>query len=129
MKDYTNLLPRNKHDFDRVDQLKKMNRIELLPLLPGLLEWIQDMNWPIAHEVAELLLTFPNEMVPLIQDVFATNDEIWKYWCLDILIKRLPKEIKVQLKDELIRLVERPTVGEKYEELDEMASEILSTIG
>lgn len=38
-------LPRNKHDFERVNQLKKLNRKELLPLLPGLLEWIQDMNW------------------------------------------------------------------------------------
>lgn len=41
-------LPRNKYDFERVNQLKKMDRTELLPLLPGLMEWIQDMNWPIA---------------------------------------------------------------------------------
>jgi hypothetical protein len=40
-------LPRNKHDFERVNQFKKLNRKELLPLLPGLLEWIS------GHELAD----------------------------------------------------------------------------
>ncbi|WML29343.1 DUF5071 domain-containing protein [Neobacillus sp. OS1-32] len=80
-------MPRNKHDFVKVNQIKKLSRNEQLLLLPGLLEWIQDMNWPIAKEVAEFLLTFPNEIVSLIQDVLATNDNEWKYWCLEILVK------------------------------------------
>ena len=86
-------LPRNKHDFRRVYQLKGIKRSELVLLLPGLMEWIQDMNWPIANEVAELLLTFPNEIVPLVKDVLATNDDVWKYWCLECLVKRLPDRI------------------------------------
>ncbi|MED3572626.1 DUF5071 domain-containing protein [Cytobacillus praedii] len=59
MNEYAKYLPRNKHDFERVYKLKKMERTELLPLLLSLMEWVQDMNWPIAHEVAELLVTFP----------------------------------------------------------------------
>ena len=98
MKYSEDYLPRNKHDFRRVNQLKSMNRNELLLLLPGLMEWIQDMNWPIANEVAELLLTFPNEIVPLVKDVLATNDDVWKYWCLECLVKRLPVELQMQLK-------------------------------
>ncbi|MEK5233824.1 DUF5071 domain-containing protein [Lysinibacillus sp. FSL K6-0232] len=121
-------LPRNKHDFERVNQLKKLNRKELLPLLPGLLEWIQDMNWPIAEEVAELLLMFPNEIVLLIKVVLATNDNVWKHWCLEILVKRLPNELRKSFKGDLIRLIESPTAGEKLEELDEIAIEILQTI-
>lgn len=121
-------LPRNKHDFERVSRLKKMDRTELLPLLPGLMEWIQDMNWPIAEEVAELLLTFPNEIVPLIKEVLATNDNVWKYWCLEMLVKRLPIELRKSFKGDLINLIERPTSGEKLEELDETAYEILQTI-
>ena len=76
------VLPRNKHNFKKVNQIKKLNGNEQLPLLPGLLEWIQDMNRPIAEEIAELLLTFPKEIVPLIKDVLVTNDDVWKYWCL-----------------------------------------------
>ncbi|MED4531811.1 DUF5071 domain-containing protein [Metabacillus fastidiosus] len=87
MNKYENYLPRHKHDFERVNELKRREREEILPLLPFLIEWMQDMNWPIAHDIAELLLTFPNEIVPLIKDVLAGNDDIWKYWCLKVLIK------------------------------------------
>lgn len=125
MKDYAEYLPRNKHDFERVNQLKNLNRKEFLHLLPGLMEWIQDMNWPIAEEVSELLLTCPDEIVPLIKEVLATNDDVWKYWCLIILVKRLPEDLRMQFKKDLIRLAESPTAGEKLEELDEIALEIL----
>ncbi|WP_100330418.1 DUF5071 domain-containing protein [Bacillus xiapuensis] len=125
---YDKYLPKNKHDFDRVHKLKKMDRTELLPLLPGLMEWVQDMNWPIAEEVAQLILTFPNEIVPLVKEVFKTNDDVWKYWCLEILVHRLPMESRQLFKDDLIRLIERPTAGEKYEEFDEIAIKILQTI-
>ncbi|MFJ8235333.1 DUF5071 domain-containing protein [Ureibacillus sp. NPDC094379] len=128
MNSYDEFLPRNKHDFDRLYKLKTMDHTELLPLLPGLMEWIQDMNWPIAEEVAELLLLFPNEIVPLIKNVFATNDDVWKYWCLVVLIKKMPKESRSLLKSDLIRLIERPTAGEKVEELDEIAMQLLQTI-
>lgn len=128
MNNYNEFLPRNKHDFERVYKLKTMDHTDLLPLLPGLMEWMQDMNWPIAKEVAELLLLFPNEIVPLIKNVFATNDDVWKYWCLVVLIKRLPKESRSLLKSDLIRLIERPTAGEKVEELDEIAIQLLQTI-
>lgn len=128
MKIYDEYLPRDKYDFERVNQLKKLNRKEFLPLLPGLMEWIQDMNWPIAEEVAELLLTFPNEIVLLIKEVLATTDDIWKYWCLIILVKRLPEDLRMQFKKDLIRIAENPTAGEKLEELDEIALEILQMI-
>lgn len=128
MKNYTEYLPRDKHDFERVNQLKNLSREELVLLLPGLMEWVQDMNWPIAEEVSELLLTCPDEIIPLIKDVLVTNDDIWKYWCLIILVEKLPKDLIVQLKSGLIRLVESPTAGEKLEELDEIALEILHMI-
>ncbi|MFT8320267.1 MAG: DUF5071 domain-containing protein [Bacillus sp. (in: firmicutes)] len=89
------------------------------------MEWIQDMNWPIANEIAEILFTFPNELIPLIKNVLATNDYVWMYWCLEILVKRLPADVKKQVKSELIRLVEKPTAEEKLEELDVTALEIL----
>ncbi|WP_108671750.1 DUF5071 domain-containing protein [Peribacillus acanthi] len=125
MKNYTEYLPRDKHDSERVNQLKNLSRKELVPLLPGLMEWIQDMNWPIAEEVSELLLTCPDEIVPLIKEVLATNDDVWKYWCLIILVKRLPEDLRMQFKRDLIRLAESPTAGEKLEELDEIALEIV----
>ena len=58
------MLPRDKFDFERVNKIMRMRNEDVIPLLPGLLEWIQDMNWPIAHEVVEVHGAFPKEIVP-----------------------------------------------------------------
>jgi hypothetical protein len=61
MNSFEDRLPRNKFDFERVNKIKNMKKKDVIPILPGLLEWIQDMNWAIAPEVAEILLSFPKE--------------------------------------------------------------------
>lgn len=109
--------------------IKKMDRAQVLPLLPGLLEWIQDMNWPVARGVLELLLTFPKEIVPHVQDVLtSSDDDSWKYFILIHLVNYLPLESRMQFKEYLTRVAEAPTESELYEELNEIAKEILDTI-
>lgn len=128
MNSFEEFLPRDKFDFERVNKLKELDKEELIPLLPGLLEWIQDMNWPIALEVADVLITFPEELTPLIKNVLSTHDDIWKYWCLTYLVKRMQLENRKQLFNELTKLVESPSPGEKLEELDELAAEIINEL-
>ncbi|MFS0865670.1 DUF5071 domain-containing protein [Fredinandcohnia sp. 179-A 10B2 NHS] len=125
MEHLNDLLPKDKFDFDKVEKLNELNRGELISLLPELLKWIQDMNWPIAPKIAELLLHFPNEIIPHIRNVFETQDNVWKFWCLEVLVKPLPVDKRKVLKNDLIRLAERPTEGEILEEVDVRAKEIL----
>lgn len=119
------ILPKDKFDIKAVEKLKVLECEEIIYLLSKLIEWIQDMNWVIAPKIAELLLGFPNEIIPHIRKVFETDDDIWKFWCLDVLVKNLPSDSRLMLKDDLIRLAERPTDGEKLEEVDVKAKEIL----
>jgi hypothetical protein len=128
MNNYDEKLPRDKFDFGRVNKIKKSEKKDIIPLLPGLLEWIQDMNWPIAPEIAEILMTFPKEIVPHIRNVLSTDDDIWKFWCLEYLVKKFSTEDKELLKTELIRLSTTPTEGEMLEEVDLKAREILYSI-
>ncbi|MGE8037985.1 DUF5071 domain-containing protein [Lysinibacillus sp. NPDC093692] len=128
MENFGDLLPRHKHDHDRVEIIKRMDRDQILPLLPNLLEWIQDMNWPVAPSVLELLLTFPEEIVPHVQDVLSSDDENWKWFILNFLVIELSVESKVQFREYLTRVVETPTPNELAEELDEIARAILETI-
>ncbi|MET4561163.1 hypothetical protein ABIA69_002308 [Lysinibacillus parviboronicapiens] len=108
--------------------IKKMDRDKIiLPLLPNLLGWIQDMNWPVAPSVLELLLTFPEEIVPQMQDVLSSDDDNWKWFILHFLIIKLPVESRVQFREYLTRVAEKPTDNELAEELDEIAKEILET--
>ena len=128
MESFKDLLPRHKTDDDRVELIKKMDRDKILPLLPSLLEWIQDMNWPVAPSILKLLLTFPEEIVPHVQDVLSSDDDNWKWFILHFLVIELPVESRVQFKEYLTRVAETPTQNELAEELDEIAKEILETI-
>ena len=40
------LLPKDKHDDETIKRLRKLPIQELVPLLPELLEWVADVNWP-----------------------------------------------------------------------------------
>lgn len=128
MENFEDLLPRHKFDNDRVAMIKKMDRDKILPLLPYLLEWIQDMNWPVAPSVLELLLTFPEDIVPHVQDILSSDDESWKWFILNFLVIDLPVESRVQFREYLTKVAETPTHNELAEELDEIAKEILETI-
>ncbi|KOP65562.1 tartrate dehydratase subunit alpha [Bacillus sp. FJAT-18019] len=125
MSDLFNLLPRDKHDFERVNDLKNIDKQDLIKHIPELLEWLQDINWPIAVEICKLLLTVPEETIPFVIIVLAGEDDIWKEWCLRCFVKELPTELIENLKEELERIAYRPTKGEELEEVHVTAREIL----
>ncbi|WP_075617394.1 DUF5071 domain-containing protein [Paenisporosarcina indica] len=128
MENFEDQLPRDKFDEDRVELIKKMDRAQILPLLPGLLVWTQDMNWPVAPGIVELLLTFPEEIVPHVKDVLKSDDHNWKWYILHFLVTELPLESRMQFKEYLNRVAEAPSKSETDEELDEIAVKILNSI-
>ncbi|OXM82304.1 DUF5071 domain-containing protein [Paenibacillus rigui] len=122
------LIPKHKFDFESVEKLKKLNLEEIKPILPELLEWLQDMNWPIAQEIETLLLSFQEQLIPYIKNVLNTNDGTWKYFLLHGLINKLPKHVLKDLKTDLERMKNSPTDDEKYEELEDILEELLEKI-
>ncbi|MCR8845649.1 DUF5071 domain-containing protein [Paenibacillus sp. SC116] len=123
-----NLLPRDKQDFERVNNLKLTGKKELIALLAGLLEWLQDMNWPISIEVSELLVQkTPIETIPFVKNVLNSDDDIWKANCLRYFVMKLPSELLEidNLHKDLIRIATRPTMGEELEEVHLTALEII----
>ena len=128
MEGYEDYLPLNIYDLDKVEKLKKLDRNVLEPLLPDLLEYTQDMNWPVASGVVEILLTFPKEIVSHVQAILSSNDDNWKWFILNFLVIKLPVESQVQFKQYLIRVAQTPTQNEIAEELDEIAKEIVDML-
>jgi len=120
-------IPKDKSDFSHVDKLRNANTEDCEQIIGNLLEWIQDMNWPIAQEMMNILPRFQNKLVPHIKAVFQTDDAVWKYWVLD-LVKVLPLEIANQLRDDVERLVIYANPEEQREEVNIKASEVLSYI-
>jgi len=45
------LIPKDKFDTSGIYALYKIAPDEVEPILASLLEWIQDLNWPVAQEL------------------------------------------------------------------------------
>ncbi|WP_339247817.1 DUF5071 domain-containing protein [Paenibacillus sp. FSL F4-0243] len=75
-------------------------------ILPGLLEWIQDINWPGAGEIAVFLLEIGDPMIPYVKDVLNqhSDDEEWVYRIFNDLIDHWNTLQILQIQAELIKI-------------------------
>ncbi|MFX3646156.1 MAG: DUF5071 domain-containing protein [Paenibacillus sp.] len=118
-------LPRDKFDFEAVSKLNEFGNEELKGIIPELMQWLQDGNWPISKPVEDLLLRLGEDLIPHIKDVLQTQDPQWEYFILVGLIDRLPVSHLSMLQTDLVRILESPTPSEVLEELDEVIFELL----
>ncbi|MGN7414335.1 DUF5071 domain-containing protein [Paenibacillus sp. SAF-068] len=118
-------LPRDKFDFEAVSKLNEFSNEELKGIIPELMQWLQDGNWPISKPVEVLLLRLGEDLIPHIKDVLQTQDPQWEYFILVGLIDRLPVSYLSTLETDLVRILESPTPSEVLEELDEVIFELL----
>ncbi|MEK4077810.1 MULTISPECIES: DUF5071 domain-containing protein [Paenibacillus] len=123
--DFRECLPRDKFDYEAVRKLSEFSDVELKVIIPELMEWLQDGNWPISKPVEDILLRLGEDLVPHIKDVLQTQDSTWEYFILVGLIDRLPVSHLSMLRSDLVRILESPTHDEILEELDEVILELL----
>ena len=122
--DIRTLIPQNKFDTERANQVVAAGYPAIEPILPDLLEWIQDCNWPVAQVLAPFLGTIGAPLIPHIRKILATDDNMWKYWALTYLVQNSP-DVAAELREELQRYADSPTPGEAAEGLNEIAQNIL----
>ena len=122
------LLPKDKFDVEAVGRLRKLEKEQLASLLPELLAWIADLNWPICRDVIDLLLTVPEHVVKPIHKILNTDDEGWKCNCLDLVVRLLPREQRQRCRAGLERIAHEPTKEEIEEGTCEMAEELLESL-
>lgn len=126
--DLRELIPRDKHDHERADAVVETGYPTVGPILWELLEWIQDMNWPIAKTLAPFLTSIGQPLLPHIQRVFRTDDEVWKYWIIHEILWN-SSELAEGFRDEITRIAYSPTETEIVEELSEPALSLLTHYG
>ena len=125
MSDRRIILPRDKHDTLAVDQLAELGYPIISPVLPELIKWLQDANWPVARPISDLLVKIGKPVVPLLLEVLKGDDAIWKYWCLELVVRRLPSDVIAALHPELERLAKCPNDSDRQEDVDVSASSLL----
>lgn len=122
------VLPNDKYDIETVEKLEMLDDEQLEPVIPQLLEWIQDMNWVIAPLVCDLLAQHccivESHLYELLKP--ENRDDIWKYNIIKYLLgmwQSLPEDSRIIR--EIERIAKNPTDGEKREFVDEAASKFL----
>lgn len=119
------MLPSDKFDVEAVAQIEHMRIDVIEPYLPELLTWVQDGNWPVAEPLATALAKLGAPVVPSVLAVLSGTDAIWKYWCIELLVKRLSRDARVQMQDQLLSLAQSPSLEEKQEGVHIAAREAL----
>lgn len=122
-------LPLITHKCDEANATKLIERgyPAVAPVLPYMIEWLQDCNWPVAKPVFGFLASIGAPVLPEIRRVFATHDDVWKYWCIELL-KAMPLAVAEQMRSDLAAIVNEPTPGEISEEVVEGANELLAAL-
>src|SRR5579863_6459468 len=112
--DVKELIPKNKFDLNVIPELKKLSFEQLEPIIPELLEWLQDMNWPVARYVSDILEPFADKITPEIIRILNTNDGMWKYWILGFIRNTKDPLLLVEIE----RIAKFPTIDEITDEVN-----------
>jgi hypothetical protein len=121
--DIKDLIPKHKHDHEVISGLKELSFEQIKPIVPELLEWLQDINWPIAGPIANVLEPFVDRIIPEIIQVLKTDDGLWKLWVLVTLGRTTTNALLI---DEIRRIAKFPSRDEIEDEVNLEAMSILN---
>lgn len=123
-----NYIPKHKFDFETVERIRYADPDTIKPVLPYIFEWIEDINWPIAQELAKVLVKFDDLVIPIIKDLIHRPDGLREYSVYFFMLKLLTGKQLILLKDELERVVYYPSQFESQEGYPEIVEKYLQKI-
>lgn len=123
--DLLEAIPTDKLDITAAEKAIKLGHPKVEKILPILVAWLQDLNWPVAQTLEPFISRIGEPLKPVVQDVLKTNDDVWKYWVLTCLVTKnltLAKSIEKELTDL------RDSDKKSTEGLEEIADNILKDL-
>ncbi|WP_197081653.1 DUF5071 domain-containing protein [Paenibacillus sp. E194] len=127
MNDVKQYLPTDKCDYDSIDRLKSLKPEELQRIIPELLEWTQDINWPVAPKIIEILIPLDKLLLPQLRVILRCNEYDWIENCLWYLVRRLNSDTLLELRNELVMLSKSTNPNFIEYEIPQICKEIMST--
>jgi hypothetical protein len=121
----------SKHDTEKVKALIALGYPANEYALPEFIEWLQDINWPVAQVLAPFLASIGAPLAPYIETALLeaeqTRDGIWKYWLLMCVVKK-SRPLAEALRPEIETLALSTGAHDIDDEVDLAAREILSML-
>ena len=122
-KDY---IPENIHDIMAVERLKHLPFEAIKEDIPKLLEWLQDAHWDVAQGISKYLLPHVNKITQELLFILNTDDGMWKYFVICILIARSQEKLDPALIKVLKRIAEQPSKTDAEDGVDDVAKAVIS---
>lgn len=120
-------IPGHKLDFAAAESAVTLGWPAVEPIADELLEWVKDLNWPVASLLAPLLGSAGAALAPRVQRILRADDETRKYFLIQgVVALSIPMCRAVEA--DLRRIAERPTDAERHEEVDIVAREVLAQL-
>ena len=121
-----NIVPENKLDIEACEKLVVASDVDVINNLAALLDWTQDINWPVAAHVNQRLSGLGVELVEPLREILEGEDGTWKYFTISHLFPKLRAEVLGKLMPDLQRLAASPTSSDISEEVNLAAKEVLN---
>ncbi|KAJ7054511.1 hypothetical protein C8F01DRAFT_1163647 [Mycena amicta] len=120
-------VPVSKFDWLGLRSLDKVTTADTMaPFVDGLLEWLQDSNWPVSGGCEAHLARFPELCVDPIRAVLRRGDDgDWESRLLSFVSFSVPGKLRERMRPELERIAQRPTQGEQDCDVWAAAMELL----
>lgn len=118
------LLPQDKLETHKAQAIVALGYPAAAPILMELVEWLQDINWPVARVLQPFLASIGAPLAPYVRHVLNSTDDTWKYWTIRFVVCESP-ELAESLLPELRRIAYASTRGEIREALDMLVKEII----
>ncbi|WP_164513253.1 DUF5071 domain-containing protein [Thiosocius teredinicola] len=116
----------SKTDFTACDALAAAEDDEVARHVEALLEWLQDMNWPVAPRVCERLIPLGNSLAEQVRKVLVGSDPVWKYWVITELVANAEPSLAIALQAELRFLASSVNEVELNEEVPLASAKVLA---
>lgn len=102
--------------------LSKFENTNLESVIPGLIEWMEDMNWPGARTAAKLLVNLGDPVIKHLKRYLLGSDDQTVIWILNFIIDEWPTGLDIKVKEELQELTRRVN---SYDDVNFEAESIL----
>lgn len=123
-----NHIPDDKYDLSSVDILKALPDERIDQIIPELLDWIRDMNWPVAPKMVKVLGKHYKAVEKYLVDILKPEqkDAEWKRNIIQYLLYEWPSYPSDDcITTEIVRIADRPTEEEQNELVDTAAIKYL----
>ena len=125
--DLQTCLPRHKADVPAAEAVALRGWPAIEPAAMSLLEWLQDINWPVAQVLAPFFATVGADLAPYVRPVLESQDDVWKYHVIESVVSH-SVSLTQALEGELRRIAQSPTPSEHAEEVHRVAREALEQL-